>query len=379
MKIKYFHHGLWPSNSPSTTFITYNALGFIHNKIDFELITTKNSKRLTDQILKKDFDIHDGLNIHIIKAGPLKRKHLVISIFAYFYLLKSNFDILITRNLHFLPYALLLRKQKNIKVIFESHDFFTDEKLRGIAYDTSRKKLQKREKKYIPKVDAIICVSEIQKEYYKKYYPKNNFLTAVTGIKTPKTPKQKKDFFYNVAYIGSFNDKIYDFDFLFSVFDKMSEKEVNLILIGARNRNDYKFIQGLSKKYHLEKRVHIVEWITPTQLEDIKKTIDIGVVPMIINPRNQICSPLKVMEYLSVGIPVIASKLRGLENIITYEKDGFLLENKKEKWASIIDNIYQDFGKYQKLSTEALKITQRLSWDNRAKKIYDFLETKFKY
>ncbi|MBD3287522.1 hypothetical protein GF337_01850, partial [candidate division KSB1 bacterium] len=163
MKITYFHHGLWPSNSPSPTFVTFNAYGFYQNKYDFELIITRNSQASKTEILKNQFGIEYYIPIHQINAGWFKRQHIVVSLLAFFYLLRSEYDVLITRNLSFLPFAFLLKKIKRIRVLFESHDFFTDFKLRGITKEKKKTKQRRQELRYIPKVDAVICVSELQK------------------------------------------------------------------------------------------------------------------------------------------------------------------------------------------------------------------------
>ncbi|MBD3337608.1 MAG: hypothetical protein GF353_00775, partial [Candidatus Lokiarchaeota archaeon] len=163
VKIKYFHHGLLPSNSPSPTFVTFNAYGFYKNDYDFELIVTRNSNIPKPRLLKEQFGIEDDLPIHQINAGWFRSQHIVVSLLAFFYLLRSEYDVLITRNLSFLPFAFLLKKIKRIRVVFESHDFFTDFKLRGITKEKKKTKQRRQELRYIPKVDAVICVSELQK------------------------------------------------------------------------------------------------------------------------------------------------------------------------------------------------------------------------
>ncbi len=377
MKIKYFHHGLWPSNSPSPTFVTFNAYGFYKNKYDFELIITRNSQDSKTYILKNQFGVEDDVPVHQINAGWFRRQHIVVSLLAFFYLWKSDYDILITRNLSFLPFALLLRKIKKINVIFESHDFFTDFKLRGITKEKKKNKQRRQELRYIPKVDGVICVSEMQKQYYEKYYPEQKFLTAVTGIKTHKDYPVKTIFSYKIGYIGSLKSRDYDLSFLISMFARVKNPDVKLVIAGAKNQNDIKKIRTYISKYELDNRVQILSWLPPEKVDELKQEIDIGCAPMVVNPRSRMCSPLKVLEYLSAGIPVIGTNLEGIEYIIKNNVNGFTLENDETRWAAAIESLYSDIEKYRAFSRECLKSVQKFSWEQRAQTIYHFLSDKF--
>ncbi len=379
MKIKYFHQGLWPGDSPSVTFVTFNALGFFRNNIDFELIITRNSNETVQKTLKKRFAIKEDLPIHLLNVGWLKRKHPVVYFFAISYLYKNKFDVLITRNLSFLPYALILKKFKNFKLIFESHDFYTDLKLRNNIKEKPRFKQMKQERKYIPKVDAVICVSEMQKQYYLKYYPQKKFLTAITGIKTHVNHQPKTHFSYNIGYIGALDLRDYDLDFLLQAFSKVNNKKINFIIAGVKNDREYKKIENLVNRYKLSSRVAIKPWMSPKQVELLKSEIDIGCAPMIKNARNKICSPLKVLEYLSAGIPVLATNLEGIEYIIKNGKNGFTIENDPHKWAASIDQLYSNFDFYKKLSVNCLETGHFFSWEKRARTIKLFLEKEFKF
>ncbi|MBC8182677.1 glycosyltransferase [candidate division KSB1 bacterium] len=379
MKIKYFHQGLWPSNSPSTTFVTFNTLGFYKNNYNFELIITRNSKENKQVTLKTKFDIKESLPIHLLNAGPLKRKHPIVYLLAISYLLNKEFDVLITRNLSFLSYALILKKIKKFKLIYESHDFYSDLKLRNNVREKPPYKQMKQEHKYLPRVDAIICVSEVQKQYYLRYYPEKKILTAVTGIKTHLNYLPKTGFSYNIGYIGALDLRDYDLDFLLRVFSNVKNNKINLIIAGAKNDREYNKIKGIVDQYKLSSRVTIKSWMSPKQVEKLKSEIDIGCAPMIKNERNKICSPLKVLEYLSAGIPALATNLEGIEYIIKNGKNGFTMDNDPGKWAALIDKLYSNFEFYHKLSVGCLETARHFSWEQRTRTIHNFLETEFNF
>ncbi len=377
MKIKYFQYGLWPSNSPSTIFVTYNTLGFKKNNFNFQFITTKNSIKSKEDILKTQFGIDSDIPIHTINAWIFKRNHLIVGIFALFYLLFKEFDILITRNLSFMPFALLLRKIKGVKVIFESHDFFTDLSLRSEIKEKPRKKQSKQEKRFIPKVDAVICVSEEQKLLYRKYYSSQIFFTAVSGIKSFKKNSPKQNFTYTLGYIGTFSEKIYNIEILIDAVSKLENKKIKLILAGANSDSELNKINRIVDKFNIRERVRVLRWMKPKEVESLKKEIDLGCCPLMPYFRNRISSPLKVLEYFSSGIPVISTNLHTPDFIVKDGINGYLVENKVAHWVKAIDSVYTDFEDYYTLSLNCFKTAEKYSWDARARRIHNFLDEEF--
>jgi glycosyltransferase involved in cell wall biosynthesis len=373
----YFHQGLWPSPSPSSTFVTFNALGFVRKGFDFELITTRNTEESRRAVLKREFGIEEDVPIHLIGAGFFKRMHRIVYFMAMLYVWKNRCDVLITRNLSFLPYAVLLRRAQGTKIVFESHDFYTDVGLQNAVQGKVKKKQRRQELRYIPRVDAVLCVSEPLRQYYSEYYPGQKLLTAVTGVKTNRAKTVRSQYSYTIGYIGSFNPKVYDLEFLIRAFSKVRNERVRLVLVGARTQEESSRIQTLISRYCLDGRVHILGWQSPSALEAIKSEMDIGCSPLVPNVRSHLCSPMKVLEYFSAGIPVIATRLEGIQEILRHGVNGFVLENDIEAWASSIDALYSDRRRYRSFSEACLVAAQELSWERRAEKIHDFLLDAF--
>ncbi|MBD3290490.1 glycosyltransferase, partial [candidate division KSB1 bacterium] len=217
---------------------------------------------------------------------------------------------------------------------------------------------------------------ELQKQYYERYYPEQKFLTAVTGIKTHKQYPAKEQFSYKIGYIGSLKSRDYDLPFLFSMFAQVRTAGVKLVIAGAKNHNDIKKVESYIAKYNLKDRVEIHNWLPPEEVDMLKRELDIGCAPMVISPRSRMCSPLKVLEYLSAGIPVIGTKLEGIEYLIANDVNGFTLENDETQWAAAIDSLYSDIETYRAFSRECLKTAGKFSWEQRARKIYHFLSNE---
>jgi glycosyltransferase involved in cell wall biosynthesis len=378
VKIRYFHHGLWPSHAPSTTFITYNALGFFQNGSDFELVIVRNSSDQVSHVLKNEFNIVAPLSVTRIRAGVFKRVHWVIYVLAFFHFLRSKCDVLITRNLGFLPFALLLRRLKRIKVVYEAHDFFADQKLWDQKNEGTKARQRRREKRYVPRVDAVICVSEVMASRFSEYFPGQRFVTAVSGIKTHLEYRARSSFTHTLGYLGTFSPRDYDLGFLLNVLSRVRDTRVRLLLVGGRNDTELRTVGELVTERGLSTRVEVLPWQSPVELETVKQRIDIGLSPMMADKRGSICSPLKVLEYLSAGIPVISTGLEGVSNIVQNGVNGYTLTNDADLWAATIDGIYADSAGYHSLSRGCLETALAFGWNQRAREIQTFLEANLR-
>ena len=374
MRIKYFHHGLWPSASPSTAFVTYNCLGFAERRADYELLTVADTPRPVPDVLASDFGIDQPLPVRLLKLGPFRRHHRVVHLVAFWHLLFARWDALITRNLGFLPWAVLLRAVRGGLVVFESHDFFSDQELRGIPDRPTTRKQGRRERRWIPRVDGVVCVSEQQRQYYLQCYPGQRFLTAVAGVKPRRGPRPPRAGAGSlVGYLGTFDPALYDFDLVFSAFRMVAVPGARLVMAGGRGDADIEAMRARAARGGVADRVDVLPWQSPRDLESLMQRIDVGLAPLAITGRNRIGSPLKVLEYLSAGIPVVGSDLPGLRYLLGDGACGIVADDSPASWAAAISRLLADSALAASLSTNSVARAEELSWPRRADRILAFL------
>ena len=375
MRIKYFHHGVWPSASPSTAFVTYNCLGFTDQRADFELVTVADTAQPVKDVLAGDFGIDRPLPVRLLKLGPFRRHHRVVHLVAFWHLLFARWDVLITRNLGFLPWAALLRRLRGGLIVFESHDFFSDQGLRDIPDGPSTRKQGRRERRWIPRVDGVICVSEQQRQFYLQCYPGQRFLTAVAGVKTRHRRRPPRPGTGTLAgYLGSFDPTMYDIDLMFTALGMVTVPGARLVMAGGRGEADIEAMRERAAGCGVADRVDVLAWQSPRDLEILMERIDVGLAPLAITGRNRIGSPLKVLEYLSAGIPVVGSDLPGIRYLLGDGACGLVAEESAASWADAISRVLADPELAASLSANCLARAQDLSWPRRASRILAFLD-----
>ena len=137
---------------------------------------------------------------------------------------------------------------------------------------------------------------------------------------------------------------------------------------GQKNLDDYKEYKRLLKKAKQEEVENITKFvghISNKRLHFFCSASDVLVIPSYYEPFG-----LVALEGMASKIPVVASNVGGLTNIIKNTKDGFLFEPRnplslKEK----ILLIYNSQELRQKLIQNAYEKVKNYSWKSMVKKI----------
>jgi glycosyltransferase involved in cell wall biosynthesis len=85
--------------------------------------------------------------------------------------------------------------------------------------------------------------------------------------------------------------------------------------------------------------------------------------------------PIVLLEAMSMGKPIIATKTGGIPEVIEHGYNGVLVEPEPKEIAQAIINLYNDKQSMETLGANALKTAnERCDWDNVAQKFLDLYE-----
>jgi len=105
---------------------------------------------------------------------------------------------------------------------------------------------------------------------------------------------------------------------------------------------------GLTDNPFTSVKAKILPWAEDTEIRDLIE-VDIGIMPLRDSPWERGKCGFKLIQYMSLGKPVIASKVGTNCEIIDHGKNGFLCKNKNE-WKSSFEkllaseNLRKEFG-----------------------------------
>ena len=124
-----------------------------------------------------------------------------------------------------------------------------------------------------------------------------------------------------------------------NVIPKLSK---NIFYIIAGDGADKKNIQRAIEKTGLINRVKLLGYVTDEVRNTLFNTCDLFVQPNIKIPGDMEGFGISVIEAAACGLPVIASRLEGLQDAIKDGKNGFLVESENtEQWVKKIEAIFE--------------------------------------
>lgn len=83
-----------------------------------------------------------------------------------------------------------------------------------------------------------------------------------------------------------------------------------------------------------------VQWSEATEAADLLR-MDIGVMPLVDNEWTRGKCGFKLIQYMSVGLPVVASKVGMNEEIVSDGKEGFICESEAD-WKNALCRLIED-------------------------------------
>lgn len=204
---------------------------------------------------------------------------------------------------------------KNTKKIFTAHDISSISFYRRISEGKPSvlKKLIRYffflqiyfyEKKYLPKYDTIISVSQKDQQTLKKYLPNKNIISLENGIEKINFLKKTPSKIIKLGYIGSFEHtpNLNAVKYFFDKIAPLLEKQNISYEFYLAGKNDPQFIKENFPK--------IINLGQIKETIDFYQKIDCLITPIFSGSGSRI----KILESLSFGIPVISSPI-GAEGI----------------------------------------------------------------
>jgi glycosyltransferase involved in cell wall biosynthesis len=144
-----------------------------------------------------------------------------------------------------------------------------------------------------------------------------------------------------IGWTGSHTTMTY-LDMIYPVIRKLEEKY------------DFTFLVISNKAPEAELRsLRFLPWKKDTEIEDLSK-IDIGIMPMFRDPFSEGKCGFKIIQYLSMGIPALATPVGVNATIIEEDRNGFLCEDEQE-WYQKLSLLLEDADMRQRMGMNGRK------------------------
>ncbi len=129
--------------------------------------------------------------------------------------------------------------------------------------------------------------------------------------------------------------------------------------------------------FNLNAVVYYQEWIPPEKIGILLKCSRFGL--WIFNPKNKrmrLATPLKVLEYMAAGLPVISIKTPLMKSLIEYNDLGKLCPYQSRSIAQAIAKLLKmPQSEYEAMSQRCLDISEsRFNWETLEPKLFELIQ-----
>jgi|GEM_PF-1329506 len=159
--------------------------------------------------------------------------------------------------------------------------------------------------------------------------------------------------------------------------DETERKKIKLIIVGIPG-NKIEELQKLCQELKITEYVEILPRVDIHMIPSYIQGCDVGIIPL--PPNNvwwRVSVPLKTLEYLAMGKPIIATKIPFHQKIFELANCGVLLEtNDPQDIANAISFLYHHSDQLKDMGNRGKEIVERYySWESKAFELNNFLKT----
>jgi glycosyltransferase involved in cell wall biosynthesis len=164
-------------------------------------------------------------------------------------------------------------------------------------------------------------------------------------------------------------------DVAFKALDLLGNERawLRLMVIG---RGDYLAqAKAMVAAMKLEDRVSFLQAVPIEDLPALLRHADVGLVPSRPSTATHLMLPVKMLEYATLGIPVLAARLRTIEHYFGDDAVRFFEPGNPRALAEAIRELQTNPEHRAALARRASEIAKILSWENQIGRFFDAIDS----
>lgn len=278
-------------------------------------------------------------------------------------------DIIHANDLNTLVACCQAAKILNCRVIYDSHEICVE--------NTNMKGLYKKyfaycEKKYIKKIDKMICVSNSAADYFeKKYKIERPMVITNCSLKSEQVIESAKNEGFEVLNHGQYYAGR-GYDIMVEAIPYLKNyPEIKIALRGFGVMEDE--LKSRAKELG-DENVRFYPKVLVNELIPYASKAKVGVAiteGICLNFKLSVSN--KLFEYASAGLPVIMSDIPEHRYLNQKYNFGIVIdENSPKAFAKAVIKLFTDEKLYNSYVEGAKKLTEEVNWEVEFEKLIDF-------
>lgn len=283
--------------------------------------------------------------------------------------------LVLTREPRFLPALARLARLPNVVTLYEPHYLFIDQSWRQDAVSAGDRKRGELEKRYLPQLSGLLCITEEQARLYQRQLPGLPIHTAPLGTKPEQIASLGQEEVWRqrrtLAYIGHLHG-YKGVDALAGLGHQFSQRQMRAAFFGGNPAEAERYRQQCR-----ERGIDSIDWqsfLPPAAMfPALAASASIGVVALEDTYYNRhLTCPVKALDFLSLGIPVVAADLPSTRQVL----GAAALYFAPGDMAAMLDAVSALLdapAAYAAAAAASRQRAEELAWPARARGVLDFV------
>jgi glycosyltransferase involved in cell wall biosynthesis len=288
-----------------------------------------------------------------------------IRLFCYLLFVKA--DIFLANDLDTLPANYHASKIRKKKLVYDSHEYFT-EVPELIGRNRTRNFWLKIERKILPKIKNSYTVSQsIADEYNKKYRINMQVIMNLPEYKNQDAAIEKKsDQEKIIIYQGALN-KARGLEQIIAAMKHINNAQLRIYGDGDITAE----LQRLVKESYLEEKVIFFGRFPFEKMHEITMTADLGIsLEQNMGLNYFYALPNKLFDYIQAQIPVLCSGFPEMKKIIDHYNIGKTIDKHDPVFiAETINKIFADNAQFILWKENLKPAARELCWETQEEKL----------
>jgi glycosyltransferase involved in cell wall biosynthesis len=380
--ILYTAFDIVPSPKGASTHILHNLRGLVNGGHGVHLITPNDGLLPPEdtiegaQVTRIPQDLSQNFLARAVHFGKSVLAHLA---------LHPGYDVVHFRNIWDGFHITQNKKKFGYKTLFEVNGLPSIElKYHYPGMDAELlAKIKEQELATLHLADAIICPSNVTRDYIASLGLNRKLVTVIPNGVSPSdfspTPLPDSDGrIPTLLYIGTLADW-QGLDIVIKALPKILEQQpVKLQIIGRGRSRQRKMLAKQIRKLGLEEHVIVQPAVPHHEIPELIASADICVAPLALNDRNvtQGACPIKILEYMAAGRPLLASNMPIVRELVREDVDGLLFSpSDPEDLARQANLLLKDAELSKRLAESAsAHVREKFTWHESQKKLLKVVE-----
>ena len=206
--------------------------------------------------------------------------------------------------------------------------------------------------------DLVFAGSHLLYGYASKFNNKTHLIPSAvrTDVFKPLNSLRDKNTVV-IGWHGSVANQLNNLKMLTPVLRSLTRYDIIFKLLGTKgNKNIQNFFRKQLPNIKVE--FGLDEWVPYEQVPLLLANVDIGVSPLKDNIWNRGKCAMKLLEYMALGLPVVASNVGEHSYIIRNGYNGFLASS-TEEWVKFLSMLIEDTSLRREMGTNARKFIEK--------------------